>query len=253
MCRLTSAGTRNVGMLFSAHVVDTSPLKALRRKTPQPNDVSGLRSARNATAAPFTKGFLPRPQFRRETLVACWEDEASLDAFLADDPTGQAFGEGWHVRMELVRSTGIWPGLEDDLKAERRAETAAGNTVKDTAGPSIAITIGTAYLRTAVPFLRVNNGLENQFLDTPSGRWGTAFTNLPQLLVGTLTVWDSLDAAYDYMRKGAHGAAMKDHYDPRKDPTGHTYVTDGGFFGFTPLSEHGSLGGKNPIPAGVLA
>lgn len=234
-------------MLFSAHVADTSPLKAVRRKTPQAADVSGLRSARSATAAPFTRGVLPRPQLGRETLVACWDDEASLDSFLADHPTGQAFGAGWHVRMELVRAAGIWPGLDDDMVE------AAGTKAKGMTGPSVAITIGTAYLRSAVPFLRVNSGLENQFLETKTGMWGTAFTNLPQLLVGTLTVWDSADAALDYMASGAHAAAVAAHYDPAKDPTGHTFVTGGGFFGFRPISSHGSVGGKNPLPAGLLA
>ena len=75
-------------MLFSAHVVDTGPIKAVRRKTPQAGDVAGLLSARTATCAPFSKGFLPRPQFGRETMVACWEDDAALDGFLADHPSG---------------------------------------------------------------------------------------------------------------------------------------------------------------------
>lgn len=234
-------------MLFSAHVADTSPLAALRRKTPQSEDVPGLRSARSATCAPFTRGLLPRPQLGRESLLACWRDEDSLDRFLSDDPTGRAFSTGWHVRMELIRAAGMWPGLDDDMV------DAAGSKAKTMSGPSIAITIGTAYLRTAVSFTRVNNALEDQFLDTPSGIWGTLMTNLPQRLVATLTVWESADAAAEYMRSGAHGAAVEAHYDPAKDPTGHSFVTGGGFFGFKPISTSGSVGGKNPLPADLLA
>lgn len=234
-------------MLFSAHVVDTSRLAALRRKTPKPADAPGLRSARTATAAPFTPGVLPRPQLGREVMVACWEDEVALDKFLADHPTGHAFGAGWHVRMELVRAAGVWPGLDDNMVH------AAGTKAKGMTGPSVAITIGTAYLRSVIPFARVNSGLEDQFLDTPSGLWGTACTNIPQRLVATLTIWESADAAVDYVKAGAHGAAVAAHYDPAKDPTGHTFVTGGGFFGFRPLSTSGSLGGKNPLPADLLA
>jgi hypothetical protein len=179
-------------------------------------------------------------------MLACWEDEQSLDRFLADHPTGQAFAHGWHVRMELFRAAGVWPGLDDDM-AEASRETP---TPQD--GPTLAITIGTAYLRTVVPFTRVNNGLEDQFLDTPSGLWGTLMTNLPQRLVATLTVWESAAAAMDYVRTGAHGEAVKAHYDPKNDPTGHTFVTGGGFFGFRPLSVSGSLGAKNPIPENLL-
>lgn len=179
-------------------------------------------------------------------MVACWEDESALDRFLAEHPTGRSFAEGWQVRMELFRAVGVWPGVDDDMVAAARAVPTPAS------GPSVAITIGTAYLRTIVPFARVNSGLEDQFLETPSRVWGTGMSNLGQRLVGTLTIWESADAAQDYMRSGAHGAAVKAHYDPKKDPTGHTFVTGGGFFGFRPLSTHGTLAGKNPPPADLL-
>jgi hypothetical protein len=233
-------------MLFSAHVVNTGVLAGLRRKTPQAADVEGLLSARTGTCAPFTSGLLPRPQLGRELMVASWDNEAALDHFLDDHATGRVFRDGWQMRMELILSVGVWPGLDERT-------TAAAPTVDAGTGPTVAITIGTAYLRTVIPFARVNSGLEDQFLDTPSGIWGTAFTNLPQRLVGTLTIWESIDAATDYMRSGAHGAAVAAHYDPRKDPTGHTYVTGGGFFGLRPISTSGSVDGKNEIPAGLLA
>ena len=234
-------------MLFSAHVANTSVLTALRRKMPQPADVPGLRSARTALCAPFSPGVLPRPQLGREGMVAAWQDDASLDRFLTDHPTGRAFADGWHVRMELVRAAGVWPGIDDNMM------DLAGNKAKGMTGPSIAITIGTAYLRTVVPFIRVNSGLEDQFLATPSGMWGTQLTNLPQRLVATLTIWESADAAVDYIGSGAHGAAVAAHYDPAKDPTGHTFVTGGGFFGFRPLSTSGSVDGRNPVSADLLA
>ncbi len=234
-------------MLFSAHVANTSPLAALRRKTPQPTDVPGLRSARTATCAPFTPGVLPRPQLAREGMLACWQDESSLDRFLTDHPTGLAFADGWHVRMELVRAAGVWPGIDDNMM------DLAGNKAAGMTGPSIAITIGTAYLRTVVPLVRVNSGLEDQFLATPAGLWGTQMTNLPQRLVVTLTIWETADAAVDYIRSGAHGAAVAAHYDPAKDPTGHTFVTGGGFFGFRPLATSGSVDGKNPLTADLLS
>ena len=148
--------------------------------------------------------------------------------------------------MELIRAAGTWPGTDQDMVAE------AGAKVRTATGPTVAITIGSAYLKSVVGFTRVNNGLEDQFLDTPSGIWGTLMTNLPQRLVATLTIWESADAAFDYVRTGAHGAAVAAHYDPDKDPTGHTFVTGGGFFGFTPLSMHGSVGGKNPISSDLL-
>ena len=233
-------------MLFSTHISDTGPLKALRRKTPDPSDVSGLRSARTAICAPFTAGMLPKPQLGREALLACWEDEDSLDRFLADHPTGRVFADGLEVRMELFRAVGVWPGTDDDMAEACRC------IATPTDGPTVAITIGTAYLKTIVPFARVNKGLERQFLQTPGAIWGTALTNLPQRLVATLTIWENAAAAVSYMRTGAHGEAVKAHFDPKKDPTGHSFVTGGGFFGLRPVSTRGSLHGRNPIAADAI-
>lgn len=233
-------------MIFSAHVAHSSTLQSLRRKTPIAADVPGLRSARTAPAARMNKKPYPSPQLSRECMVACWEDEDSIDHFLRDDPTGRVLAEGWTAKMELIRAVGVWPGLDDDFAAE------TGTKSRGYTGPTLAVTIGTAYLKTAIPFIRVSNGLEAQFIDAPGTIWGTLMTNLPQRLVATLTIWENSKAALDYMRHGAHGQAVADHFDPSKDPTGHTFVTGGGFFGFRPLSVAGSVDGKNPLSATML-
>lgn len=233
-------------MIFSAHVAQSSTFQNVRRKTPTAADVPGLRSARTAPAARMNKKPYPSPQFSRECMVACWEDESSVDRFLRDHPTGRSLADGWTVKMEIIRAVGVWPGLDDDLAAEVGAKS------KGYTGPTLAVTIGTAYVKKAIPFIRVNNGLEAQFMDAPGAIWGTLMTNLPQRLVATLTIWENSRAALDYMRHGAHGQAIADHFDPARDPTGHTFVTGGGFFGFRPLSVVGTVGGKNPLSASML-
>lgn len=233
-------------MLFSAHLFDSSPLKALRRKAPTALATPGLVSARTAICAPFEHSMLPSPQLGREAMVACWEDEEALERYLNSDQTGREMAKGWHVRLELVRAVGIFPGVDADL------DEVAGDKATGMTGPSVAMTMGTAYVRTIPKFYRVNKGLERQFLETPTAIWGTAMTNLRTLFVSTLTVWESLDAAADYMKTGAHAAAMRDNYDPAKDPTGHRFVTGGGFFGFRPLSMHGSVEGRNAVADSLL-
>lgn len=234
-------------MLFSAHIFDSSPLTALRSKAPTALATPGLISARNTFCAPFTHSMLPSPQLGREALIACWEDESSLDAFLTDDAVGQNAADGWHVRLELVRAVGVFPGVDADVN-EIAGDKATGMT-----GPSVAMTMGIAYIKTIPRFHKVNKGLERQFLDTPTAVWGTAMVNLRTRFVATLTVWESLDAASDYMKTGAHGAAVRAHYDPAKDPTGHDFVTGGGFFGFRPLSMHGAVDGRNAVSDSLLA
>lgn len=156
-------------------------------------------------------------------------------------PLGVEAATGWHVRLELVRAVGVFPGVDADMAG------IAGDKATNMTGPSVAMTMGTAYVKTIPTFYKVNKGLERQFLATPSGLWGTAVSNLRTRFVATITVWESLDAASDYLKTGAHGEAMRNHYDPDNDPTGHTFVTGGGFFGFRPLSMHGSVGGKNAV------
>ena len=51
---------------------------------------------------------------------------------------------------------------------------------------------------------------------------------------------------------GAHGAAMRNHYNPQKDPTGHDFVDGGGFLGFRPLSMTGSVSGANAVSDALL-
>ena len=234
-------------MLFSAHLFDSGPVTAMKRSAPTGETTPGLASARTAVCAPFAHAFLAPPQLGREAMIAAWEDEAALDRFLTDDATGREAAEGWHVRLELVRAVGVFPGLDVDMDA------VAGDKDKGMTGPSAAITMGTAYIKTIPRFYRVNKGLERQFLDTPSAIWGTAMSNLRTRFVATLTFWDSLDAARSYMRSGAHADAVRDHYDPERDPTGHEFVTGGGFFGFRPLSLHGSVSGRNAISEDLLA
>jgi len=233
-------------MIFSAHVFDSSPLTALRRTAPTTGATPGLRSARTAICAPFAHSMIPSPQLGREAMVACWEDEDALEQFLTRDSMGREMAKGWHARLELVRAVGVFPGLDADL------DEVAGDKADGMAGPSVAMTMGTAYLKTIPRFYKVNKGLERQFLETPNALWGTAATNLRNLFVTTITVWASLEAASDYMKTGAHAAAMREHYDPEKDRTGHTFVTGGGFFGFRPLSMHGSVGGKNAVSDRLL-
>ncbi len=234
-------------MLFSAHVFDSSPLAALRRPEPSPDRYAGLLSGRTAICAPFTRG-APRPQLSRECLLACWEDSDALDHFLDTEPLGMHASTGWSVRLELVRAVGIFPGLPDvdmDAVAKDKADAMTG--------PSVAFTLGTAYGRTIPQFAKVNKGLERQFLETPGAIWGTAMANLRTRFVATITFWESLDAASDYMKTGAHGDAVRAHYDPEKDPTGHEFVTGGGFLGFRPLSLSGAVGGRNAVDDQLLA
>ena len=168
-------------MLFTAHLFDTSPLVAARRSAPDPGDVPGLLSSRNGVCAQFSHSFVPSPQLGREAILACWENEDAVDQFLADDPLGRVAVTGWHMRLELVRAVGMFPGMPGVDFAE-----IAGDKDQAMTGPSVAFTCGHAYLKTFPQFYKVNKGLERQFLNTDDAIWGTAMTNLRTRFVACL-------------------------------------------------------------------
>lgn len=234
-------------MLFTAHLFDTNPLTAIRRKAPTADNVAGLVHAETAITAPFTKR-MPKAQLGREAMIACWEDDASIDRFLADDELGRVANMGWHVRLELVRSVGIFPSLPDiDYEA------LCGDKAKTMTGPGVAITCGTAHGKTLPQFAKASKPLDTQFLEASGTLWGTALVNVRTRFVASITVWDSLDSASKFMKEGAHANVMRKHYDPAVEPNGHEFVNNGGFLGFRPLSMSGSVGGTNSVHENVLS
>ncbi len=232
-------------MLFSVHVADSGVRSALTRRPPTSSEAPGLLSACTMACGPFTPGAMPSPQLGREAMLGCWRDAESVERFLSDHPTGRELSTGWNTTMELFRSVGVWPGVDADMNAEAAKVSVPAD------GPTVAVTIGRFYVGKLIRFLRVNAALEEQFLTAPNVIWGTGLANPLKRMVGTLTVWESAGAAESYMRNGAHAAAVREHFDYGKDPTGHTFVTGGGFFGFRPVAVSGSLSGRNPFPAGA--
>jgi hypothetical protein len=227
-------------MIASVHMCDSGVLANLTRLAPKPAKVDGLRWCRKALCAEPSPGATPSVQLGRGGIMAWWNDDASLDAFLAAHPNSAPFRDGWSVRLRPTRSRAKWPNADFDAFPEK-------NERHD--GVHVALTLGNARIPTFPRFMKVSGNLEEQFVKDDEGLWGLAMT-LPPRIVMTMTFWSSQDATDHYIHSGAHGAAIKDHYDLRTDV--HEFVADGGFFGFQPYAMTGSLTGKNPTPANLL-
>jgi hypothetical protein len=227
-------------MLGSIHLVDggvRSTLKALRR-TPSPVDTPGLRNARTMIAAPLS-GRPPAPQLGRLGLVASWDDEASLDAFLDTHPLAETLAGGWSVRLDPLRAVhvadGPWPGLPNDLPTGK----------VDGTGPVVVLTIGHLRLPRLVPFLRASAKAERDVADSPGVLWATGLANLGQRIVSTLSIWDSPEHTRTYATStSGHSAAMR----AQAQRSFHHY---GSFIRWRPYAATGSLEGRNPLPAEV--
>jgi hypothetical protein len=101
-------------MILSVHLADVGMRRALSSvlpNAPRQGDVPGLRYATTTLVAPLSAGLLPRPRLAHVGLIAAWDDDAALDAFLDSDPLAQRLAGGWRVRLEPLRAFGTWSAL----------------------------------------------------------------------------------------------------------------------------------------------
>src|SRR3954470_15926054 len=102
---------------LSVHIADVGARAAPRILAARPR-AAVLRYAATTVAAPLGPQLLPRPQLGRVALIAAWDDDASLDAFVERDPLAERLSHGWHARLEPLRASGAWSALPDLVPAE---------------------------------------------------------------------------------------------------------------------------------------
>ena len=196
--------------IVSVHLADIGVAASLRLQVrpPQPARIPGLRHADVGIAAPLSAKVRAQPTVGRSGLVAFWDDEPSLERFLADHPLARTLAGGWSARLEPVRAFGRWPGLPDDLARARRIQPE---------GLAVVLTLGRLRVSQAPRFLRTSAQAEGAVVGAPGVLFATGLARPP--FVATCSVWESDDAltAYAYGDKdgGAHpGAITEDRRKP---------------------------------------
>jgi hypothetical protein len=230
-------------MLTSVHLVDDGVRATVGaiRHTPSPGAVPGLRDARTLIAAPLGQS-PPVPQLGRRALVAFWEDEAALGAFLATDARAADLTGGWSVRLEPLRAVSIvagpWPGLTPDVPS---------GEVDERSDPTVVLTIGHLRATRAIPFLRASARAERDVVRAPGLLWSTGLANIGQRVVATFSIWESGRHLRAYATEaGGHVAAMQ-----AQDARSFHHVAS--FIRYRPRAASGSLAGRNPLPASLTA
>jgi hypothetical protein len=227
-------------MIASVHLADVGARSALTmsRKAPDPGLIPGLRRAETAIAAPLGPMMVPVPQFGRAALYAFWDDDPSLDRFLASHPIAAKYASGWHVRLRPLRAFGTWPGIPADITSARHVEHD---------GPVAVITMGRLRTSQAVRFLRASAKASEAALAAPGLLWATAVANPPSF-VSTFSLWESSRASATY----AFGTSQPAHPDAitngEQEPFHHQQI----FVRFAPYDAHGALAGKNPLSDSTL-
>jgi hypothetical protein len=221
-------------VIVSVHLADAGLLQVPRllRSRPDPVQIQGLSYAEPVLSLPLRDKAFPRPVAPRIGLIAAWDDDRSLDDFLAGHPLAERFAAGWHVRLEPLRLFGFWPGMADLPKREQPA-------AEDE--PVAVLTLGRPRLGRAIPFLRTSAPAEREAVTHPAVLASTALARPPRL-VSTFSLWRSAGEMREYAagEGGPHQAAVG---ADRAQPFHH----DSAFVRFRPYASRGNWAGRDPL------
>jgi hypothetical protein len=224
-------------VIASLHLADVggpATLRLLRTKL-SPIDVSGLRYASMAIAAPLSGHLLPRPNPGRVGLIAAWDDDRALEDFLAGHPLAEQLAHGWHVRLAPTRMVGAWPQLSGLVGDEQPM---------DDAEPAAVLTLGRLRLSQTIRFLKASAAAEGLAVAEPALLAATGLAR-PPALVATFSLWRSAAAMRAYARghaDPAHLAAVQAH-------TARPFHHESAFVRFRPYGAEGDWDGRNPLAA----
>jgi hypothetical protein len=222
-------------MIVSVHLADVGPLQAPRLLLQgiDAAKVPGMTYAEPVLTAPLGNR-LPRPRLGRIGLIAGWEDDASLDGFLADYPFGKRVAGGWHARLEPRRCFGSWAGMAGLPASEL--------PVRDDE-PVAALTLGRLRILRTRSFLKSGAPAERDAVRNPAVLASTGLARLAgPRLVSTFSIWRSAAEMREYAfdNAGSHQAAVR---ADRARPFHH----ESAFIRFRPYASQGRWDGRDPL------
>jgi len=224
-------------VIVSVHLADLSRRSALRltRTRLDPSTAHGVRYAEITVAAPLSGRLLPRPNLGRVGLIASWDDEPALDAFLAAHPLAEQLAHGWYVRLLPTRVFGSWPQLPG-LPA---TEVPMGD-----AEPVAVLTLGRLKLSQTLRFLRASAAAEGLAVREPALLASTGLARPPGL-VATFSLWRCTSA----MRAYARGERNPEHLSAIQAHAVRPFHHASAFVRFRPYAAAGEWDGRNPLAA----
>ncbi|MET9291618.1 spheroidene monooxygenase [Streptomyces sp. NPDC003077] len=230
-------------MIVSVHLAEVGirSVAAILRDSPRPGGpgVPGLRAAHTTLTGVIAAG-LPRVTPGRVALVAAWEDDDSLDRFLADHPLAHRLAHGWRVRLQPLRVSGSWSGMPITIPS--------GTAPAEDDEPVAVLTLGELRLRRAAPFLRANSQASGRAASSPAMVASFALARPPRF-VGTFSLWSSARL----MRQYAYGTSEPEHISAVRSHQAVPFHHEAAFVRFRPYGAHGTLDGREPLTAAATA
>ena len=172
----------------------------------------------------------------RTAIFAVWDDEAALDAFLADDGPAKEIGERadelWSVRMRPFRARGTWGGTNP---LEEVAPEPPGD------GPVAIFTYGKLRARNLVRFWRNEKTPAADLVRQEGLIDAIGCGELPLLRPSTFSLWRSLDDALTFAYK------RPDHHDFVGKSRREKWHTEEFYARFEPYASEGAWAGRDPL------
>lgn len=229
-------------MLHSFHLAEvpaSATARAMARRPAARRPVPGLQLAEPMgtmrLGAPVVS--TDRMQLRRLAMFCAWDDEAALDAFLANDPLGRRLAGGWYVRLEFLRRWGHVTELADLPEVAGRS---------DPEEPAVAFTLARMKIPEVPRFLHWGRPVERFVRDHPGVTLALAAARPPRT-VATFTIWRTTRAMTDMVFGRSAVDAPRRHADAMVERERRDFHREFTTLRFRPVAEHGIWQGRTGI------
>lgn len=175
-----------------------------------------------------------RMQMRHLAVFACWEEEAALDAFLAETPLGRTLAPAWHIRLSFLRR---WGYISELGTLPPNSEDTDPNE------PVVAVTLARMKLPQIPRFVYWGKPVETLVRDHPGTTFALAAMRPPRT-VSTFSIWRSQQEMTDMVQGRSHVPGSRRHADAMVERARKRFHHEFTTLRFRPVSEHGTWQGK---------